>query len=195
MQQSRRHYTVDDYFFLQRGTAIKLEYFNGEIYAMAGGTRAHDRIAGNTVAFLHAALRGSRCEPFSSDMRIGTPSGLYTYPDVSVVSGTAEATGEGEQTTLTNPIALVEVLSDSTRDYDRGEKFELYRSIPALRHYLLIEQLVARVEHRWLEKSGEWASETKDSLDQSVVLSEAGVELPLARIYERVELSSPPGMP
>src|SRR5260370_554229 len=162
---------------------------------MAGGTRGHDRIAGNTVAFLHAALRGSRCEPFTSDMRIGTPCGLCTYPDVSVVRGAAEAAGRGQQTTLTNPIALVEVLSDSTRDYDRGEKFELYRSIPTLRHYLLIEQLVVRVEHRWLETSGEWARETKDSLGQSVVLSEIGIDLPLARIYERVDLTSPSGMP
>jgi len=87
------------------------------------------------------------------------------------------------------PVALAEVLSDSTRDYDRGDKFELYRSIPTLKHYLLIEQRAASVEHRWRNETGAWSSETMSSLDQSVTLADLGVDLPLSRIYERVELS------
>jgi len=121
-------------------------------------------------------------------MRVTTPSGLWTYPDISIVRGEAELIGHDEETTLTNPVVLVEVLSDSTRDYDRGEKFELYRSIPTLRHYLLIEQRMARVEHRWRNETGGWANETRSALDQSVTLPDLGAELPLARIYERVEI-------
>jgi Uma2 family endonuclease len=186
---SRRHYTVDDYLTLQKGAGIKLEYLDGEIWAMAGGTRAHERIAGNIFAFLHNMLRESGCEPFSGNMRVTTPSGLWTYPDISIVCGEAEVIGHDDETTLTNPVALVEVLSDSTRDYDRGDKFELYRSIPALTHYLLIEQRAAVVEHRWRNETGGWSSETRSSLDQSVTLADLSIDLPLSRIYERVELS------
>ncbi len=174
---------------LQKGAGIKLEYLDGEIWAMAGGTRAHERIAGNIFALLHNMLRESRCEPFSGNMRVTAPSGLWTYPDISIVCGEAEVIGHDDETTLTNPVALVEVLSDSTRDYDRGDKFELYCSIPTLRHYLLVEQRAAGVEHRWRNETGGWSSETRSSLDQSVTLADLGVDLPLSRIYERVELS------
>ena len=174
---------------LQKGAGIKLEYLDGEIWAMAGGTRAHERIAGNIFALLHNMLRESDREPFSGNMRVTAPSGLWTYPDISIVCGEAEVIGHDDETTLTNPVALAEVLSDSTRDYDRGDKFELYRSIPTLKHYLLIEQRAASVEHRWRNETGAWSSETMSSLDQSVTLADLGVDLPLSRIYERVELS------
>jgi Uma2 family endonuclease len=188
VQQSRRHYTVADYLMLQKGAGIKLEYLGGEIWAMAGGTRAHERISGNLFALLHNMLRDSRCEPFSGNMRVTTPSGLWTYPDISIVCGEAEVIGHDDETTLTNPVALVEVLSDSTRDYDHGEKFDLYSSIPTLKHYLLIEQRAVEVEHRWRNETGTWSSETLSSLDETVTLKDLGIDLPLSRIYERVGL-------
>src|ERR1044072_7692049 len=120
---SRRRYTVEDYFFVEVGSPIKHEYLDGEIYAMAGGSRTHARIALNIAAALRDALSGTPCEAFTSDMRVMTPSGLYTYPAVSVVCGPADLAGAQERTTLLNPPVLAEVLSDSTRDYDRGEKF------------------------------------------------------------------------
>lgn len=190
MQQSRRHYTIDDYLTLQKGAGIKLEYLDGEIWAMAGGARAHERIVGNLFALLHNMRDESRCEPFSGNMRVTTPSGLWTYPDISIVCGEAELIGHDEETTLTNPVVLVEVLSDSTRDYDRGEKFELYRSIPTLKHCLLIEQRTAMVEHRWRNEAGAWSSETRSSLDQSITLAGLGVDLTLASIYQRVDVSA-----
>ncbi|MEA2237633.1 MAG: hypothetical protein QOC81_2357 [Thermoanaerobaculia bacterium] len=186
MQQTRRQYTLDDYFFMQRGLDLKLEYFNGEIYAMSGGTEAHNTISLNVASFLRGAVAGSSCRAFGSDMRVSTPSGLYTYPDVSVVCGPKVNSAE----TITSPIVLVEVLSDSTRNYDRGDKFELYRSIPTLRHYLLIEQSFVQVEHRRLETDGSWSREITESLDDIVQLSEIGVDLPVARIYEDVEVPS-----
>jgi Uma2 family endonuclease len=186
VQLSRRHYTVDDYFGVEIGSPIRHEYFDGEIYAMAGGTREHDTIAGNVLAVFHEALRGSACQAFTSNMRVMTPSGLYTYPDVSIVCGPPDVGGIEERTTLRNPVVLVEVLSDSTRDYDRDDKFNLYRSIATLRHYLLIEQSSVEIEHRSLESNGEWTSELKRSLVDSVRLESAGIELHMARVYERV---------
>jgi Uma2 family endonuclease len=188
VQQTRRQYTIDDYLSLQRGIEVKLEYFNGEIYLMAGGSAGHNRISRNVLKLLDAALAGSSCEAFGSDMRVSTPSGLYTYPDASMVCG-PKVNDSSE--TITNTIVIVEVLSDSTRNYDRGEKFELYRSIPALRHYLLIEQSFRHVEHRRLQTDGSWIDEIKESPDQIVHLSEAGIDLPVARIYEGVEMVSP----
>ena len=187
MQQSRRQYTLDDYFSLQRGIEVKLEYFNGEIYLMAGGSAGHNRISRNVLKLLDAALAGTADEAFGSDMRVSTPSGLHTYPDASIVCGPRI---RDAAETISNPIVIVEVLSDSTRNYDRGEKFELYRSIPALRHYLLIEQAFHHVEHRHLETDGSWSHETRESLDQIVHISEAGIDLQVARIYEGVEIAS-----
>lgn len=187
MQQTRRQYTLDDYLSLQRGIEVKLEYFNGEIYLMAGGSAGHNRISRNVLKLFDAALAGSSCEAFGSDMRVSTPSGLYTYPDASIVCG-PKVSDTSE--TISNTIVIVEVLSDSTRNYDRGEKFELYRSIPALRHYLLIEQAFSQVEHRCLQSDGSWSHEIKESPDQIIHLSEPGIDLQVARIYEGVEMAS-----
>jgi len=187
MRQSQRRYTVEDYYFVDVGSPIRHEYYDGEIYAMSGGTRTHARIGGNVFAALHEALRGKACEPFNSDMRLMTPSGLHTYPDVSVVCGEAEVIGQEERTTLLNPIMIVEVLSDSTRAYDRGEKFEMYRSITSLREYVLIEQIRPSVELRRRAPDNEWTVFTTESLDQVVHLASIEIDLPLTRIYERVE--------
>jgi Uma2 family endonuclease len=187
VQQTRRQYTLDAYLFLQRWIEVKLEYFNGEIYVIAGESDGHNRISRNVLKLFDAALAGSSCEAFGSDMRVSTPSGLYTYPDASIVCG-PKVSDASE--TISNTIVIVEVLSDSTRNYDRGEKFELYRSIPALRHYLLIEQAFSQVEHRWLQSDGSWSHEIKELPDQIVHLSETGIDLQGARIYEGVEMAS-----
>jgi len=187
MRQSQRQYSVEDYFFVDVGSPIRHEYFDGEIHAMSGGTRTQARIAVNVVAALHVMLGGTRCEAFHGDMRVRTPSGLYTYPDASVVCGTAETVDVEERTTLLNPVVIVEVLSDSTRRYDRGQKFENYRSIPSLREYLLVEQTGPSVELRRRGAENEWTSSTFESLDQTVRLESIDVDLKLSTIYERVE--------
>lgn len=185
MQQSRRQYTLEDYFSLQRGVELKLEYFDGEIYAMAGGSADHNRISRNVLSSFSSTLADSDCEPFGSDMRVATPSGLFTYPDASIVCGEPVS---GTAETIANPIVIVEVLSQSTREYDRGRKFELYRSIPTLKHYLLIEQATLLVEHRRLEDDATWSTEVKERLDQSIYLSGPGIDIPLEQIYTGVDL-------
>lgn len=189
MHQPRRQYSVEDYYFLDIGSPIRLEYFEGDIYAMSGGTRAHSRITINVLTAFRSALRGTQCEPYDGNMRVMTSAGLYTYPDASVVCGKSEMIGKDERTTLLNPTLIVEVLSDSTRKYDRGEKFENYRSIDSLREYLLIEQLRPSVELRRRSAENEWSTSTIESLDQSVHLASIDIDLPLTSIYELVEFA------
>jgi Uma2 family endonuclease len=137
---ARRHYALDDYFMVEQESVTKHEFLGGEITAMAGASLAHNHITSNIHARLRTALRGSGCSAFTSDLRVATPGGLYTYPDVSVICGPV-ALVAGRPDTATNPTLLVEVLSEATRDYDRGEKFALYKAIPSLTEYVLVEQL------------------------------------------------------
>jgi Uma2 family endonuclease len=184
MQAAQRHYTIEEYFAVEEISPVRNEYFEGEILAMAGGSPNRSRIARNVLLSLEPQLRAGSCESFGSDTRVLTPSGLYTYPDAVVVCAPVILSGDRLET-ITNPILLVEVLSPSTRDYDRGEKFELYRSIASLRHYLLIEQSTIGVEHRWRSADG-WSSERKRSLDDVVRLDAIDANLKLADLYARV---------
>ena len=186
MQEAQRHYTIDEYFVVEAMSPVRNEYFEGEILAMAGGSANHNRISRNVLLALEPKLRDGRCESLGSDTRILTASGLYTYPDAVVICGPIVLSGDRLET-ITNPTVLVEVLSPSTRAYDRGEKFELYRSIPTFRDYLLIEQNTVDVEHR--SRSGDqWSSDRKTSLDGVIRLNSIEVDLKIADLYARVQL-------
>ena len=117
-----RHYSVDEYFAVEASSPIKHEYCTGEIFAMAGASVAHNDITANLVGALRLSLRGTGCRAFANDLRVLTPGGLYTYPDAVVICGRIELTPVRPDT-VTNPVLLAEVLSEATRDYDRGEKF------------------------------------------------------------------------
>jgi Uma2 family endonuclease len=185
-QQPQRHYTVEDYFCIEASSDIRHEFYQGTIFAMAGASRNHNRIAGNVFAVLRAALSTTPCEAFALDMRLWTPSGLYTYPDVMVICGQIHLTDDRLET-VTNPTVLVEVLSDSTREYDQDEKFALYRSIPTFREYVLIEQATVQVVH-WVRSAGDrWTSQRYASLQDILPLTTIACELPLTDIYARVE--------
>lgn len=152
---------------------------------MAGASVAHNDISANVLTVLRTALRGASCRAFGSDLRLRTPAGLYTYPDAMVICGHIELTPDRPDT-VTNPALLVEVLSDATRDYDRGEKFTLYKSIPSLREHLLIEQDEIAVDHFRLTAQGEWVSASHTSLTASVPLDCIRVALPLSEVYRDV---------
>lgn len=183
MQQAQRHYTIDEYFAVEAMSPVRYEYFDGEILAMAGGSANHNRISRNVLLALEPKLRGGR-ESLGSDTRIRTASGLYTYPDAVVICGPI-ILNDGPLETITNPTVLIEVLSPSTRAYDRGEKFELYRSIPTFRDYLLIEQSAVDVERRW--RTGDrWSSSQTSSLKDVIRLDSIEVELEVTDLYARV---------
>jgi len=137
----KRKYTLDEYFELERSTNERFEYWNGEVFSMSGVSDQHDQIETNSVILIGNKLRGRPCRVFSSNMRIKVPSlPPYRYADVSALCGEPIFEKIGGVDTLTNPTLIVEVLSDSTEGYDRGDKFTHYKSIPSLGEYLLIAQ-------------------------------------------------------
>ena len=186
-RQPSRHYLVEDYLCLEQASETKHEFYQGEIFAMVGASRNHNRIAGNVFAALRAALKGTDCEAFTSDMRLRTPSGLYTYPDAMVICGPMVLSDDRLET-ATNPCVLVEVLSESTRSYDQNEKMNLYRLIPTLRDYVLIEQAFVNVDHWRREPSDQWTLTRHQSKDEVLQLSAVPFGLTVSEIYERVEL-------
>jgi Uma2 family endonuclease len=187
MRDAARHYfTPEEYFTLEEISPIRHEYYEGEIYDMAGGSPDHGLIQGNLITILNGQLHASPCRVFSSDVRILVEqSGLYTYPDLSVVCGKLK-TARTSKITLTNPVLLVEVLSESTRAYDRGEKLKFYKQIPSLKEIMLVDSERARVEVWRRGARNDWAPEAYERLGETAVLESIRCEVPLARAYEKV---------
>src|SRR5262249_9988400 len=139
--QPKPYITEAEYLELERASASKHEYLAGEIFAMTGASEQHNLIASNVTATLHRQRRGRSCRVYPSDMRIKvTQTGLNTYPDITVVCGPPEFTDPTKRDTLINPMVIIEILSPSTERYDRGLKFQNYRTIPSLQEYILIAQ-------------------------------------------------------
>jgi len=183
-QHPQRHYSLDEYFSIEEMSEVRHEYSDGEIFAMSGGSRNHNQIAQNlTRAF--DSLRSKGCRSYLTDVRLKTPAGLYTYPDVMVICGPAALTGDRLET-VTNPVVLAEVLSASTRDYDCGQKFDLYRAIPTLRDCLLVDQYAVEVEHRWFD-GAMWRSDRHTHREDRVKLAGVPVTLVVEAMYELVE--------
>ncbi|MBI5030455.1 MAG: Uma2 family endonuclease [Chloroflexi bacterium] len=183
---TKKFITPEEYLALEEKADHKSEYYNGEIFAMSGASNNHNLITGNVHAALHQLLAKRPCRTYVSDMRLLTsPKGLYTYPDVMVVCGKIEFAPNRNDTVM-NPSVLVEVLSDSTQAYDRGEKFALYRKIVTLQEYIMIDQNKPSVEH-YRREGHFWVLEALETMDAILTLPSIGCEIPLAVMYEKVE--------
>jgi Uma2 family endonuclease len=175
-----------EYLQIERKAEFRSEYFDGEMFAMAGGTRAHSLIATNLLRELSSSLKATDCAAYNTDLRVKIEgTGLYTYPDVSVVCGEQRFLDD-EQDTLLNPTLIVEVLSDSTEAYDRGKKFEHYRQIPSCREYLLVSQKEARIEQFIRQPDGEWILREATGLDAQIRAPSLGIILRLAEVFAKV---------
>lgn len=196
MQAALKPYlTPEDYLAFERQSETRSEYFDGEVYAMTGGTVAHSQIVGNTVIALGNKLRDKPCRVFPSDMRVKVqPTGLYTYPDVVVLCGRAQLE-DRRKDTLLNPTVLIEVLSPSTADYDRTTKFAHYRTLESLSDYLLIAQAEPLVEHYQRQRNDQWLLTAYKALDAVVAVPSLGCDLLLADIYHKVEWSEAESRP
>jgi Uma2 family endonuclease len=183
-------YTVEEYLGFERRADSKHEYYAGNIYAMVGASRRHVLIVTNIVRSLGNRLLDRPCELYSSDMRLKVvATGLYTYPDAAVVCGEPRF-DDSQVDTLLNPQVVIEVLSGSTEEYDRGVKFDHYRGVESLTDYLLISQNVRRVEHRSRQSDGSWSLMIHEAPDAVIVLKSIEVELPTAEIYRRINLDA-----
>ena len=178
--------TAAEYLTQERAASYRSEFFNGEMFAMAGGSLNHSRIAKNVIRQLGNQLATSPCEPFTSDLRVVCPTGLMTYPDVSVICGDP-AFEDGRKDSILNPTLLVEVLSQTTERYDRSKKFDNYRTIESLREYVLIAQDEPMIQTFSRNDDGTWTLRVANALDQRIPLTSIDCELRLADIYDRVD--------
>ena len=185
--QRLTHLTEEDYLALERAASSRSEFLDGEMFAMAGGSPMHSLIAANVIRELGNHLRSGPCRPFTSDLRLKVEAtGLYTYPDVSVLCGPLQYAA-GTDDTVVNPTVLVEVLSDATEGYDRGEKFRHYRQMPALQEYLLVSQRQPRIEQFLRRPGDEWTLRTAEGRDAALLLPALGVTLALREVFAGVE--------
>jgi Uma2 family endonuclease len=184
----KKRYTVDEYLDLEEGASYKSQYYDGEIFAMAGASLSHNRIVANIVSELREKLRGTDCEVLPGDMMIQCPTGLYSYADVVVVCGKPDVMKHRGVHVLLNPQVIVEVLSDSTESFDRGKKFAHYRSIPKLTEYLLVAQDRYSVDHFWRGQSDEWGLNAVNGPDASVQFKSLKCAMAMTAVYERVEV-------
>ena len=179
--------TMEEYIEFDKNSIDRYEYFEGEVFAMAGGSPEHTRISGNVFATLREKLRGTPCEAFTSDLRLKVPAALpYRYPDVSVVCGEAQYEEVQGVKLLLNPVLLVEVLSSSTAEYDLGEKFTEYKSIPSFREYLVVSQTRPFVIRYFRHPNGFWVRHDIEGVESEVLLESLNVTLLLSEIYERM---------
>jgi Uma2 family endonuclease len=186
-----RKYTPEEYLALERAAQQKSEYFRGEIFAMAGATLAHVLIVKNLSRRLDEAFEKSACLVLPTDMRVKCSTGLYTYPDVAIACGQPQFE-DARKDTLLSPTCIIEVLSPSTEAYDRGKKFEHYRSIESLQEYVLIAQDRAAVETFVRPQTpAAWTWVVQNALDESLVLRSCNATIRIADVYAGVDFPPP----
>jgi Uma2 family endonuclease len=186
VQNKEKFYSPDEYRELEETAEFRNEYRHGEIVQMTGGSINHSQIIGNIYAFLKSALRGKNARPFMSDLRLWIPRYRGgTYPDVMVVEGELVCT-EGRKDEILNPVLIVEVLSTSTKDFEREDKFRFYRSIPEFREYVLVNQSEFLVAQYIKTKSNEWLFREYEGESAIVSFASLEVQMSMLDIYELV---------
>ena len=189
-QTEKKYYTLEEYLEFELNSVERHEYVNGEIITVTGGTPDHNEIASILNAALRASLRGKPYSIFVADQRLWIPAQkLYTYPDVMVVPRPLQLQPERTDT-LTNPLMIAEVLSKSTKSYDRDEKFAAYRTIPTFQEYLLIDQYTPHVEQYSKTNDQKWIFSEYNAFDSCIALSSIPFEITLADLYEGLELKA-----
>ena len=191
MATALKRISEQEYLRREREAAYKSEYFQGEVFAMVGGSPNHSLIAANFVREAGNALKGKPCLVFTSDLRVRVdPSGLYTYPDASIVCGELQF-ADDQRDTLTNPTIIIEVLSESTEKYDRGRKANSYRQIASLQELVLVAQDRPHVERFTRQATVDWLFHDERDLEALFELPSMGFAIALAEIYRNVQF--PPG--
>jgi len=182
--------SIEDYLMTENASLEKHEYYQGEVFAMAGAKVQHNKISKNLFGTLFGKLKGKRCQPYGSDQRIHIPANtLFTYPDISIICGDIVTLNDDEYNAL-NPSVIIEVLSKSSKNYDRGEKFKLYRDITALNEYILVDSETVHIEIFRLNANNHWELEEYKDLDGSILIKTIDESLLVAEIYENVEISA-----
>ena len=184
----KKYILPEEYLALERDSLERHEYFDGEIFLMAGTSEEHANISSNVNISLGTQLKKRPCKSYQSDLRVHIPAtGLYTYPDVIVVCGKPQLLEDAYLDTLLNPDLIVEVLSPSTADYDKGTKFDHYRTIDSLKEYVLVWQDKKRVARYTKQTDGSWTLNDFIGEEAEIVLSSINCKLLMEDIYDKVD--------
>ncbi len=180
--------SVPEYLEIERTSEEKHEYYKGELFAMAGAKKKHNQIVFNIMGEFYNQLKEKPCIAFGSDMKVQVkPDGLFTYPDISALCG-EEKYLDAKEDTLLNPSLLIEVLSESTENYDRGKKFILYRELESLQEYVLVSSEYKKIEIYRRTANNQWLlSDVKE--DEPVVFETIQCSVPLKEIYNKVQFT------
>jgi len=180
-------FTEREYLDLERGSDEKHDFYQGEIFSMAGASERHNLIVSNVIGELRVQLKETPCRVYPGDMRLKIETtGLITYPDIMVISGKREFTDD-QQDTVVNPDVIIQVLSDSTESYDRGLKFENYRKLNSLKEYVMISQYKQKIERYSRDQSGSWVLAESEPNNPTIALVSINCLLSHAEIYDKVE--------
>jgi Uma2 family endonuclease len=184
----KQKFTIEEYLAIEKAAIEKHEYYRGEIFAMSGAKMPHIRISRNLLVGLTNKLNDKRCQPYGSDMRIHIETNtLFTYPDISIVCGEPE-TLNNDNWNILNPAVIIEILSPSTKNYDRGEKFKLYRDIPTLKEYILVDSESIHIEIFRLNATHHWELEEYNAVEEMLFIQTINEHIALADIYAGVKL-------
>jgi len=187
--QEQRQYSIEEYLESEISSEERHAYLDGEIVLMAGGTPNHNKITGNLYSALNFVLKRQPYEVYVSDQRLWIPEQrIYTYPDVMVIAQPI-AFAEGRRDTLINPLLIAEILSKSTRSYDKDEKFAAYRTIPSLQEYVLIDQYTLHVEQYYKTETGKWLFSETDG-EATLQLAAIAFEIVLPDLYDKVDFGA-----
>ena len=198
----KKKFTVQEYLEFEKASAERHEYYKGEIFlmqghgemlAMSGAGSRHNLIFSNLFTGLGIRLKGKPCRPYGSDMRINIPENtLFTYPDISVICGDLINIAEDEDTVI-KPTVIIEILSPSTKNYDRGEKFKLYRDISTLKEYILVDSQSVNIEAFRINDRDHWELQEYKALCGNLDMPSIMVSLPVQDIYEGTKLTENKG--
>ena len=185
---SKQKMSIKEYLEFEKNSVDKHEYYRGEIFMMAGAMPKHNVIFKNVFRDIATHLKGKSCQPYGSDLRINIPENtLFTYPDISIICGDI-VTSEHDEDTATQPVVLIEILSKGTKDYDRGSKFKLYRDIPTLKEYILIDSESISIEAFSINQNNHWELIEYKTIDSILSIDSIDFQLSLTEIYEGTKL-------
>lgn len=181
-------YNLAQYLELEKKSNTKHEYFENEIFSMAGASDAHNEIFSNLFFQIALKLKGTSCRPYGSDKRLHIPQNtLYTYPDISIYcNGLMHSVNDKDSSIL--PTVLIEVLSDSTQTYDRGDKFKLYRDIPSLKEYILIDSENITIESFFLNSKNNWELQEYTDQSEKLIFKSLKIDIAIHDIYENITI-------
>jgi len=180
--------SIEEYLEMEESSIEKHEYYKGEIFAMSGAKMPHNTISKNLLGTLFTKLKGKKCQPYGSDVRIHIESNtLFAYPDISIICDEV-ITRNNDDFNVLNPVVIIEILSQSTKNYDRGEKFKLYRDIPTLKEYILIDSESIHIETFRLNEKNHWELEEYNFVTEELYVKAINEKILIADIYEGVKI-------